>query len=346
MTPEPAPLPAEAARGRSAPVTQRAHSELVHCGAELVELSERFYRGVFIGAVIFVSLASAAALALLPTRNSLPSAGPPATVAIAVLLIALAPLAIWRAAPLYRLLRRQPRLELVLLALAAALLAYPLRSELWWPACGLLMLLAAIAPLRRALLYCLAALLTNLAAHIIAGDLTEAPPVAIIGLWIGLVFWTATFGLITDRLATAILRVNVPASPEIAGTMRVAAWSPSVPSNSSGDAQDPAPIEGAEEDLVTVETDPQSPMTAGTGGLTARQLQVVALLADGLRYRDIATCLSISERQVQRHVGNAIARIGVGSAGELVALAVAEGVVPGREHAGYAIDRSVIDEDG
>lgn len=323
MTPEPAPLPAEAARERSAPATRRGPGELVHCGAELVELSERFYRGVFIGAVIFVSLASAASLALLPTRNSLPSTGPPVTVAIAVLLIAIAPLAIWRAASLYRLLRRQPRLELVLLALAAALLAYPLRSELWWPACGLLMLLAVIAPLPRALMYCLAALLTNLASHVIAGDLTEAPPVAMIGLWIGLVFWTATFGLITDRLAAAILRVNVPAPLQPSGPIRVAAWTPDLASAESNGSQDQADATTANE----------TPMTAGTGGLTARQLQVVALLADGLRYRDIAACLSISERQVQRHVSNAIARLGVGSTGELVALAVAEGMVPAREQA-------------
>lgn len=66
-----------------------------------------------------------------------------------------------------------------------------------------------------------------------------------------------------------------------------------------------------------------------TARLSARQSQVVVLLADGLRYRDIAACLSISERQVQRHVGEAVARLGVRNAYELTALAVSEGIVPG-----------------
>jgi DNA-binding CsgD family transcriptional regulator len=57
-------------------------------------------------------------------------------------------------------------------------------------------------------------------------------------------------------------------------------------------------------------------------------MQVVALLADGHRYRFIAECLSISAGQVHRHVTNAIARLEVHSANELVAVAVAEGVVP------------------
>jgi DNA-binding CsgD family transcriptional regulator len=62
--------------------------------------------------------------------------------------------------------------------------------------------------------------------------------------------------------------------------------------------------------------------------LTARQLQVVALLADGLRYREAAACMSISPRQVQRHVANAVARTGLRNANELVAVAVSEGLVP------------------
>jgi DNA-binding CsgD family transcriptional regulator len=62
--------------------------------------------------------------------------------------------------------------------------------------------------------------------------------------------------------------------------------------------------------------------------LTARQLQVVALLADGLRYRDVAACLSITEGQVQRHVARAVERLDVHTANELVAVAVAEGLVP------------------
>ena len=70
------------------------------------------------------------------------------------------------------------------------------------------------------------------------------------------------------------------------------------------------------------------PVDGRLGRLTARQLQVLALLADGLRYREVAACLSISDGQVQRHVARAVARVGVSNAAELVAVAVSEGLVP------------------
>ncbi|MGI8801002.1 MAG: response regulator transcription factor, partial [Solirubrobacteraceae bacterium] len=81
------------------------------------------------------------------------------------------------------------------------------------------------------------------------------------------------------------------------------------------------------------------PAAPGGGGrlegrLTARQLQVVALLADGQRYGDIAACLSISAGQVHRHVARAIERLGVRGVNELVAVAVAEGMLPGAAVAG------------
>ncbi len=67
-----------------------------------------------------------------------------------------------------------------------------------------------------------------------------------------------------------------------------------------------------------------------TDRLTARQIQVAALLADGLRHREIAACLSISERQVQRHIAEAVTRLGLQNPYELAALAVSEGIVPER----------------
>ena len=312
------------------PANAETRDDLARSGAELVELSERFYRGVFVGAITFVALGAIAALALLPTRE--PSAGPPVTIALTVAIVALAPFAAWRGAQLYRLLRRQPRLELVLLALAAALVCYPLRSELWWPACGLLMLLGALVPLRRALGYCLTVLLCNLAAHALAADITTAPPVSMIGLWIGLVFWTATFALITDRFATEILQFNTATpDPEAEGKLRVRAYVPPPPP--------PAGAAG-NEDTLTGRPAGEAPGPDGTAPaaeaprprvtrrLTARHLQVLALLADGMRYREIAACLAISERQVQRHVTEAIARAGARNTNELIAAAVSEGLTP------------------
>jgi DNA-binding CsgD family transcriptional regulator len=65
-----------------------------------------------------------------------------------------------------------------------------------------------------------------------------------------------------------------------------------------------------------------------TTRLTARQLQVVALLVDGLTAEEIGESLGIARSTVYRYVQRAKERTGVASRSELVALAVSEGLVP------------------
>jgi DNA-binding NarL/FixJ family response regulator len=60
---------------------------------------------------------------------------------------------------------------------------------------------------------------------------------------------------------------------------------------------------------------------------TGRQLEVVALLATGLRYGEVGASLSISARQVQRHVAEAVSRARVRNVYELVATTIAEGLL-------------------
>lgn len=74
--------------------------------------------------------------------------------------------------------------------------------------------------------------------------------------------------------------------------------------------------------------DPATTPPGPRPGLTMRQSQVISLLAHGLRYDQVAACLAISERQVQRHVSNAVRRMAVHNVNELVAVAVADGLVP------------------
>ena len=57
-----------------------------------------------------------------------------------------------------------------------------------------------------------------------------------------------------------------------------------------------------------------------TSRLTARQLQVTLLLRDGLRQTEIASCLGISVRQVERLLGAARERVGALTTSELVAM--------------------------
>lgn len=286
---------------------------LVWTTAERIELSERFYLAIFRGCLILTGLASIAALALLPLRQP-PGAGAAPTIALAALLAMASAPAARRPLGLYRLLRRDWRWELVIVAVAAALIAYPLRSQLWWPACALLMLLAILAPLGRTLTYCLATLLVNLVAHTLVGDLGDTPAVAITGLWVGFGFWTTAFALSSDRLASHILHLQTtpPTMPPQCVRVRATVHHAQEPA-SAPEPPPPAP-------------EPPAP-PSDLKRLTFRQAQVVALLAEGLRYADIADWLSISERQVQRHVSQAIKRLDVANANQLVALAVSEGLV-------------------
>jgi DNA-binding CsgD family transcriptional regulator len=310
-------------------LAQRSEDDIVRSGAELVALSERFYGGVFIGASGFVGLAALAALAVLPVRSFPP--GTPVTVAfVATGLIAVAAvLAVWRSRELYRALRRWPQLQLGLVLVAAALVANPaMSSALWWPSCAILMALALVVPLRTTLAYCLLVLGANLAGHLVAADLDETHAVDIIGLWIGYPLWLMAIAIVTDRLAAHVLRVNSTpiADPVRAPPRRVPAWR----AEPAG-----ACATGAAEVVLATAANGDEPSTAAAETpagrirrLTARQIQVAALLADGLRYREVAACLSISERQVQRHIAEAVTRLGLRNAYELAAVAVSAGLVP------------------
>jgi DNA-binding CsgD family transcriptional regulator len=304
-------------------VVRRAGDDLVRSGAELVGLAERFYGGVFLGAIGFVGLAALAALVLLPSRE-FPSGAPMAIAFLATgVIVALTPLAVWRSRQLYRALRRWPQPQLGLVLVAAALIASPaMSSGLWWPSCAILMTLAVVVPLPRLLAYCLLVLGANLAGHLVAADLGDVPAVTIIGLWIGFPLWLAAIAIVSDRLVAQVLHINATAARE--PPRRVRAYSPEAPS-----APEPATAAVV---VVAAADGGEEPATAAPDGvtrrLTARQLEVVALLADGLRQREVAACLSISERQVQRHVADAIGRLGLRNAYELAAVAVSEGLVP------------------
>ena len=61
---------------------------------------------------------------------------------------------------------------------------------------------------------------------------------------------------------------------------------------------------------------PRGPRRAARGapaGLTAREQEVLALLSQGLRDREISRRLFISERTVHHHVSTVLAKVGVSS---------------------------------
>ena len=73
-------------------------------------------------------------------------------------------------------------------------------------------------------------------------------------------------------------------------------------------------------------TDPGRPEPISR--LTARQLEVALLVRDGLRQSEIALCLGISPRQVERHLHDARARVGAATTSQLVVMLVTGGLAP------------------
>jgi DNA-binding NarL/FixJ family response regulator len=71
------------------------------------------------------------------------------------------------------------------------------------------------------------------------------------------------------------------------------------------------------------------PRTAQPFGLTARELDVLRLLAQGKLDREIADTLFIGTRTVQTHVSNLIAKLGVHNRTEATARAMQTGLVDG-----------------
>ncbi|HZQ38611.1 MAG TPA: tetratricopeptide repeat protein, partial [Dehalococcoidia bacterium] len=77
---------------------------------------------------------------------------------------------------------------------------------------------------------------------------------------------------------------------------------------------------------------PETPLRAAkaaAGGLTTREREVAALVARGLANRAIAEALVLSERTVEYHVGNILAKLGAGSRAQVAAWAVAHGLTTG-----------------
>jgi DNA-binding NarL/FixJ family response regulator len=61
--------------------------------------------------------------------------------------------------------------------------------------------------------------------------------------------------------------------------------------------------------------------------LTARQLEILTLLAQGVRPKDIAAQIGVTPQTLRTHVQNMLTRLGVHSKTEAVALAMRQGKI-------------------
>jgi DNA-binding NarL/FixJ family response regulator len=71
-----------------------------------------------------------------------------------------------------------------------------------------------------------------------------------------------------------------------------------------------------------------SPAPAGRAPLTAREVEIVALVVDGLTNPEIGKRLHISARTVQSHVAAAMRKLEARSRTQLAVLALRAGIVP------------------
>ena len=89
-----------------------------------------------------------------------------------------------------------------------------------------------------------------------------------------------------------------------------------------------------EENVVMVvprEAFEQAERTEEEGGLSARELEILLLVARGLSNRQVAQALHVAEGTVKRHLANLYLKIGVSSRGEATSRALSEGWISTRD---------------
>lgn len=68
------------------------------------------------------------------------------------------------------------------------------------------------------------------------------------------------------------------------------------------------------------------PSPAAALGLTEREAEVVALIAEGLSNKEIGARLFITEKTASHHVSSVLGKLGVARRAEAAALAVRQGI--------------------
>jgi DNA-binding NarL/FixJ family response regulator len=89
---------------------------------------------------------------------------------------------------------------------------------------------------------------------------------------------------------------------------------------------------GAGPDLARVTALARTRAPAGRAGLTAREMEVLALVTTGRTNRQIAERLVISEKTVARHLSNLFTKLQVSSRSAATAYAYEHGLVEAQPH--------------
>jgi DNA-binding CsgD family transcriptional regulator len=269
-------------------------------GAELVHLAEELYVRMFAVACAMAIAGSALALGF----AALDRGGPgPVTVAFAAIASASAGVGVARPREAYLRLRSPAALQLAPAALGTlAVLVDGPESECWWFALALLWVVSTLSSTPLAVAAAVATATAFAGGTLLGGQaLATAGDLGALPATFALPAYTLLGRVLVDGFAGLVLgRHRLAAEPGRPPPLRVAAFAGTSPTSS-----------------------PARRRTRPASRLTARQLEVTLLLRDGLRQTEIAACLGISVRQVERLLLAARERVDAATTTQLVAMLAA-----------------------
>lgn len=288
-------------------------------GAELVHLAEQLYVN-FLTLVLVLMLVGCA---LSVTLGSINSPGSPGvlTLLFAGLGGAFCAFGLWRPGRVYCWLRHSPVRQATPAAVAAvALVINGPDSASWWVALPLLWIVAVVGSTRLLFAGALVAGGAYLAGTSLAGQpLIEHGDTGILAAGIGLPVNAIVGRFASEVFARFVLRLH---QLERDLVERV---EPPIP---VANLAAPSPVQPPPVATGNPAEAGRRADRAAALNLTARQLEVVLLARDGLRQSEIAACLGISTRQVERLIGDAKRRSGAHTLSQLVAMLVSARVAP------------------
>jgi len=88
-----------------------------------------------------------------------------------------------------------------------------------------------------------------------------------------------------------------------------------------------AALQATAADLIVLTPDTALPTHQTASGLTARETEVLRLVAEGLANKEIAYRLGISEHTVKFHVSALLGKLGAGSRAEAIGIGIRQGAI-------------------
>jgi len=295
-------VPLELEHVGAAALAERAPAEAPALrGAELVHLAEELYVRLFAVACAMLVAGGAIALCFATLDRGAPG---PRTLAFVAVAAAAAAVGLARPRDAYLALRSRAALQLAPAALASlAVLIDGPESECWWFALPALWVVATVSSTPLAMAGAMATAAAFVAGTALAGQpLTTPGDLGALPATFALPAYTLVARVLVDGFAGLVLgrrRLELERRPV---PLRVGVFR--------------VPREAAMPAIAA----PVRRRPRPTSKLTARQLEVALLLRDGLRQTEIAECLGISSRQVERLIAGARERAQAATTAQLVAM--------------------------